>query len=152
MPETNGTTAWEYLRIGVSESNNGNYEAAIASFTEAIRLKPDFPEAYKGRGDSYTWLNQHDKAISDFNDAIRLKPDFSMAYENRANSYGALGDTARAGEDREKAKRARNESLVSEARCLRRTRLLPEMPDAPEMHPGRPFGTGRRLFGTDKDL
>jgi len=39
--------------------DKGNYDRAIADFTEAIRLKPDFVEAYQGRGDAYAsgWTN-----------------------------------------------------------------------------------------------
>ena len=40
-------------------------EDAIKHYTEALRLKPEYPEAYNNRGNSYRYINEHDLAIQD---------------------------------------------------------------------------------------
>lgn len=70
----------------LSEVDNKEYRVAISDCTGAIRLKPDYAEAYFTRGVAYSWLRQYGKGASDFSEAIRLKPDF-------AEAYGARGGT-----------------------------------------------------------
>jgi tetratricopeptide (TPR) repeat protein len=65
----------------------GDYQQAITDYTEAIRLKPDYAEAFNNRGNSYSELKQYDKAIGDYNEAIRLKPDYALAFGGRGNAY-----------------------------------------------------------------
>ncbi len=57
--------------------------ALIAAFTDAIRLVPQYVNAYFDRG--YTYLQQDDfeRAIIDFTDALRLDPACSRSYHNR---------------------------------------------------------------------
>ncbi|MDO9229558.1 MAG: tetratricopeptide repeat protein [Syntrophales bacterium] len=72
---------------------------AIEYFNNAIKLQPDFVEAYIGRGCAYSDLGQHQRAIEDYNEAIRLRPDFADAYGNRGLAYYSLGQQQRAIED-----------------------------------------------------
>jgi hypothetical protein len=69
--------------------------AAIDDFTKAIKLKPDFAEAYEARGQArfseagyngfgYAEFSNMDKAIADFTKAIKLRPAFAEAYRHRA--------------------------------------------------------------------
>ena len=60
-------------------------------YSEAIRLKPDFADAFYNRS-----LARHDKgdiegALQDYNEAIRLEPDYAVAFNNRAWK-AALGE------------------------------------------------------------
>ena len=53
------------------------------NFTQTIKLKPDYAEAYYRRGCArYKW-NQFGLANSDFDKAIELKPDYAEAYYRR---------------------------------------------------------------------
>ena len=52
----------------------GEFDKAIADFTEAIRLNPQFAWAYWGRGHVYEVNRDFDKAIADFTESIRLDP------------------------------------------------------------------------------
>jgi tetratricopeptide (TPR) repeat protein len=65
----------------------GEHDAAIAAFSRAIRLKPDYYVAFFSRGTAYLRKGEHDKAIADFSEAIRLKPDYAEAFNNRGNAY-----------------------------------------------------------------
>src|SRR5207248_243701 len=67
----------------------------IKDYTEAIRLMPQFTDAYINRG--YARLNQQDyeEAIKDFDEAIRLNPRPS-AYFGRGDACWARKDYAEA--------------------------------------------------------
>jgi tetratricopeptide (TPR) repeat protein/serine/threonine protein kinase len=69
------------------EADQEQYDKAIADYTEVIRLKPDFADAYANRAFAYGNLEQFDKAIADCNEAIRLQPDSAEAYKNRGGAY-----------------------------------------------------------------
>jgi tetratricopeptide (TPR) repeat protein len=81
----------------------GDYRQAVADYSSAITIKPDYVTAYHNRGIAYGALGDHRRAIADFNYAINLKPDYSEAYNNRGKSYSALNDFHKALEDINKA-------------------------------------------------
>ena len=68
------------------------FEAAIADFTEAIRLKPDFALAYCNRGLTNVQLGRYDDALADYSVAIGEDPNLTYCYFNRGNLYLTLGD------------------------------------------------------------
>ena len=81
------TTTGELLTI-----NSVSISVAIEDYNEAIRLKPDYVEAYNNRGNVYNNLGQYQRAIQDCNKAIRLKPDCAEAYNNRGIAYLLQGN------------------------------------------------------------
>jgi tetratricopeptide (TPR) repeat protein len=88
---------------GWAHAEKGDYDKAIADFTEAIRLDPKLAIAFADRAISYAIKGEHDKAIADFTQAIRLDPKDALAYSNRARVYRALGDESKAASDEKKA-------------------------------------------------
>ena len=56
---------------------------AIKEYTKAIRLNPEFAEAYFNRGIAKVKLHRSKEAIYDFDEVIRLKPDYASAYFER---------------------------------------------------------------------
>ena len=52
----------------------GEFDKAIADYTESIRLNPQRAETYWGRGHAYAEKGEFDKAIADFTESIRLDP------------------------------------------------------------------------------
>ena len=74
-------------------------EKAIVYLNNAIKLQPDYTNAYLIRGVAYRGLGQSQRAIEDYNQAIRLKPDYGEAYNNRGIAYSGLGQSQRAIED-----------------------------------------------------
>ena len=44
-----------YLARGDGYADNRDYERAIADYDEALRLRPDWAEAYNNRGYAYYW-------------------------------------------------------------------------------------------------
>jgi tetratricopeptide (TPR) repeat protein len=74
----------------VAVYRTGAYDRAIQDFTAAIRLKPDYPNAFNNRGSAYVEEEHLDRAIQDFDEAVRLQPNNAMALRNRAATYAKM--------------------------------------------------------------
>jgi tetratricopeptide (TPR) repeat protein len=92
-----------YLRGQLKQKTDGDFKGAIADYTKAIELKPDYAEAYFSRG--YARKSQGDLggAMGDYTKAIELKPDFAWAYNNRGWCKFLKNDFAGAISDADKA-------------------------------------------------
>ncbi len=77
--------AQSFYNCGVENASQGKYEEAIANFTKAIRLNPNYVEAYKYRGFVCSQLGFEYRAASDLNKAASLELD------GRANIYSKSG-------------------------------------------------------------
>jgi len=77
---------------GVEYCNKGDYDLAIAAFTEAIRLNPNYALSYRWRGYTYGEKGDYDREIADLNQAIRLDPNDATAYNNRGWAYNKKND------------------------------------------------------------
>ena len=53
----------------------GNLQSAVQDFTTAIRLDPQYADAYTRRGMMYTLLDKDDEAKEDFDRAVQLGTD-----------------------------------------------------------------------------
>ncbi len=71
-------------------ANCTNPQKAIGLLNEAIRLRPDFGEAYAARGNAYYNLKQYQTALEDYSKAIQLQNDSSIFFNNRGNVYKEL--------------------------------------------------------------
>ena len=80
-----------YFLWGNAKHKTGNYRGAIADYTAAIRLKPDYFLAYGNRGNAKARLEQYFDAITDYDMVIKLKPDSSKAYNGRGAAKANLG-------------------------------------------------------------
>ena len=63
------------------------YDTAITYFEKAIKLNPNFSEAYNNLGNVKKRIGKIDEAISCFKKAIQLKDNNILAYFNLANTY-----------------------------------------------------------------
>jgi tetratricopeptide (TPR) repeat protein len=77
-----------------SKQQNGDLEGAIADYTQAIRIKPDYVDAYNNRGNARSNQGDMAGAIVDYGEAIRIKPEYAKAYYNRGNARSDQGDKA----------------------------------------------------------
>jgi tetratricopeptide (TPR) repeat protein len=115
-PQTVGT----FLDRGILFAMRGEYEMAIADFTEAIKLAPNLATAYMLRGralyasvstvtavaENFSGINTistggrvsveqaqiYDRAIADYTQAIRFDPHDAGAYDFRGIAYADKGD------------------------------------------------------------
>jgi Flp pilus assembly protein TadD len=92
---------------------NGEIEEAIEHYNKAIRLAPEYDNAYKNRGIAYTKLGRYQMAIEDYNKAIHLKPDNADVYYNRGVTYTKLGRYQMAIEDYNKAIRLKPDDAAA---------------------------------------
>jgi hypothetical protein len=88
-PNVTRDSAEDYFNRADREMRSRNYQSAIIDYTEAIRLKPDWAQAYSDRGNAYDNLGQYDKAVDDFTEVIRLEPKWISAYSERGHAYSA---------------------------------------------------------------
>ena len=80
-----------FYKRGLEKYKLGHYDAAIADFDNAIRLKPDYADPYINRGNTKHNLAQYLAAIQDYDKVIQLKPDDAQAYYTRGNAKRSLG-------------------------------------------------------------
>jgi tetratricopeptide (TPR) repeat protein len=85
-------TADDYFNGGATKVKKGDWDGAIADFSEAIQLKPGYFQAYNDRGIAKERKGDHDGAIADFSEAIQLKPDFAGAYGGRGIAKNSIRD------------------------------------------------------------
>ena len=84
--------AMYYSNRGDSYLKNGNYDQAIAEYTQAIELDPSLTSFYYNRGLAYANKADYDNAISDFSQVIKMNPKDREAYFERGYNYSMKGD------------------------------------------------------------
>ena len=77
-----------WYALGHVQCELRNYELAVEVYKAAIRLKPDFFEAYNNLGWCYAAMGHYADAVEPYKTAIRLKPDAAKLYRNLAGAYG----------------------------------------------------------------
>jgi tetratricopeptide (TPR) repeat protein len=82
-------TAGEWFERGY---NTSDHDEELRCFSEAIRLKPDFADAFNNRAFARDAKGDLEGALQDCNEAIRLKPDHAKAFYNRGRARRAKGD------------------------------------------------------------
>ena len=100
--------AWFSVGYLTQEYKKNALETAIDAYDEAIRLKPDYTEAYNNRGIAKNNLGQYEEALADYDEAIRLKPDNTEAYDNRGIAKNNLGRHEEAIADHDEAVRLKS--------------------------------------------
>lgn len=93
---SNAYTPQSRLNNGKQLFERGNYDWAIRELTEAIKLEPNFAEAYAYRAWSYIGKNDFVLALSDANKSIQLNPSIPFGYNVRGNVYSNNRDFDRA--------------------------------------------------------
>ena len=68
----NPTNPESYFGRAYSYAFLDRNDAAIDDFTQAIRLRPDYADAYRNRGDVFYRLKSYGKALSDYKTALNL--------------------------------------------------------------------------------
>lgn len=82
--------AKRYYKSGVKFGRAGLFEQAAASFHQAIRLNPDFADAYYGLGHAYFDLKRWPEAIKALERAVEINPKDMEAYAMMGHAYSNL--------------------------------------------------------------
>jgi len=91
--EADPNPAYACYTQGNAYADMGQYDLAIADYTEAIALSPGFIDAYMSRGLCYGAQREYDIAIADFTKIVALIPDYTEAYNYRGVAYDHQGLT-----------------------------------------------------------
>jgi tetratricopeptide (TPR) repeat protein len=81
----------EWLCLSYLFHGVGDFGNAIASYDQALQIKPDLHEAWSSRGVSLANLGQYESAIASYDQALQIKPDYHNAWFNRGVSLAKLG-------------------------------------------------------------
>jgi lipoprotein NlpI len=104
--ETPENLARAYFNRGRAYSDRGDYDRAIADFNDALRIEPNYPDAFNGRGIAYVGKADYPRAVGDFDRAIGLDPNYAIAIYNRGLALRNLGRLAEADQEFARAKQA----------------------------------------------
>ena len=83
-------------RQGIALAQQGRLEEAVFQLQEALRLRPDYPEAHTNMGSVLYYQGNYDQAVAFYRHAIRLKPDDAGVYNNLGNVLSHQGRHAEA--------------------------------------------------------
>jgi tetratricopeptide (TPR) repeat protein len=78
------------FKVGVEQMNQGRTEAAIDTFTEIIKRKPDFAEGWNKRATIYFLVGDYDKSLADCDEVIKRNPQHWGALSGYGQIYVQL--------------------------------------------------------------
>jgi tetratricopeptide (TPR) repeat protein len=99
QPAAGSTEADDYNDQGIELLHAGKAVDAIPFFDQAIRLKPQYAQAYINRAIAYHLMRQFNRALADYNLAIQISPKLPEAYYNRGITFNEIGQMSRAVDD-----------------------------------------------------
>ena len=92
-PHYNLGTAFVEMNLGDALARKGQPDEAMAHFEQAIKLQPDYAEAYYNRGNVLYAKGRIDEAITDFEKTLQIQPNDADAHTGLGNALlrkGAL--------------------------------------------------------------
>ncbi len=84
---------------GQVHADLGQFDQAIADFTESLKIDPESAPSHHFRGAAYAQRGKYDLAIADFSEAIRIDPNLTNAYFIRGEIFRTAKQFDRAIED-----------------------------------------------------
>lgn len=96
-------SAEDFDELGINKAKERDFEGAIENFNRAIKLNPDYANAYNNRANVRHELGDSPGAIEDYTEAILLNPKCSDFHKNRGIISCELGDYRGAQADHSRA-------------------------------------------------
>jgi tetratricopeptide (TPR) repeat protein/mono/diheme cytochrome c family protein len=84
------------IREGDRHRQKGDGDAALRSYSEAVRLAPASATTWIARGDLLSERGQQTEAIADYDRALALEPRSALVHNNRGLAHRRKGDLERA--------------------------------------------------------
>ena len=72
--------------MGVELVRQGNFQAAVAHYSEALRLNPRYAHARNNLGVALARQRKIEAAVAQYTEAIRLQPGYAAAHDNLSRS------------------------------------------------------------------
>lgn len=89
----------ELYKQGVSLATAKHYDKAVEAFDMALKIDPEYENAYWGRGVARAMQGRLDQAITDYDKALELNSCHAWAYYNRGCAWRDKGNYDRAIDD-----------------------------------------------------
>ena len=77
---------------GASNAGLKQFDAAIHNYKQALKIKPDYAEAYFNMANVFKVKGDLEEAIENYKQALKLKPNYADAYNNMGNALKDKGD------------------------------------------------------------
>lgn len=101
-----------FYYLGANYNKIGNHRKALSAYKEAVRLDPDFTEAYIGLGASYMALQMWEKAIEALIRATQSDYEFAEGHFLLGLAYLAKGEIQSAEEEYKILRELKNNELA----------------------------------------
>ena len=111
------------FKQGVSQMNSAGVEAAVATFTEVIRIKPDFAEGWNKRATVLFFQKRYTESLADCDEVIKRNPNHFGALSGYGQIYSQLKEWDKALEYFERAL-AINPNMTGVAQSVESLRRL----------------------------
>jgi tetratricopeptide (TPR) repeat protein len=86
----------DLLQAGIEQMNRGDGPAAIETFTQVIRRRPDFAEGWNKRATVFFLMGEHEKSLRDCDEVIKRNPVHFGALAGYGQIYLQLDQPERA--------------------------------------------------------
>jgi TonB family protein len=141
-PGTAPQSADEAYRRAMQAIRNHRFEDAIRLLDNAVRMRPEWPQAWASRGRAKLMAKRYDDAITDLDKALELDPSAAPLYDQRGLAYSysnrherALIDYSKAIDLNPKAPMFYNNRGWAYLELGRPSDALPDLDRAIEMRP-----------------
>jgi tetratricopeptide (TPR) repeat protein len=121
----NDKAADKLYQKGVAQMSAGQSLEAITTFSQIIRLKPDFAEAWNKRATVYYFVGDLQKSLADCDEVMKRNPNHFGALSGYGQIYAQMGDFDQALRYFEKAY-AINPTMLGVAQTIKDIRKLQE--------------------------
>ena len=81
-----------YNIAGASNAGLMLFDAAIDSYKQALKIKPDYADTYYNMGIALKDKGDLEAAIESYKQALKIKPDYADAHNNMGNALRDKGD------------------------------------------------------------
>jgi Flp pilus assembly protein TadD len=88
----------ELFDRAVDHVAEGDLEAAVAAYREALATHPDYADAWEGLSMALADLGRFEQAIEAASRVVELNPDDQLPYTNLSRIYQRAGDVPKAEE------------------------------------------------------
>jgi tetratricopeptide (TPR) repeat protein len=88
--------AVEHYQQGNTLYELKNYDRALQSYEQALKIRPEYDDAWRGKGDVLQALGENKDAIASYEKAIQIEPKNWQAWTGRAQVLDKLGKSQEA--------------------------------------------------------